>query len=119
LSDSNSDPDSKRNGGNETAGGETVSAEERTAALTALRAALKSAVDPDSLPPYCPARPIKRQRRVAAAAASDDNNNAEADVSTDGGGGSGIAPFIFEVRKRSFLAIYINDLFTKTGSGQT
>jgi hypothetical protein len=101
LSDSNS----KRNGGGETAGGETVSAEERTAALTALRAALKSAVDPDSLPPYCPARPIKRQRRVAAAAASDDNNNAEADVST--GGGSGIAPFIFEVRKRSFLAMHI------------
>ena len=101
MSDSNSDPDSKRKGGGETAGGETVSVEERTAALTALRAALKSAVDPDSLPPYCPARPIKRQRRVAAAA-SDDNNNAEADVSTDGGGGSGIAPFIFEVRKRSF-----------------
>jgi hypothetical protein len=62
-----------------------LTAEERTAALLELRAALKAAVDPNSLPPYCPARPIKRRRIV-----SDSYTQSKC------GTNCSIAPLIFE-----------------------
>lgn len=63
----------------------TLTTEERKEALLELREALKAAVDPDSLPPYCPARPVKRQRIMSS------DSTAESERAS-----CSITPFIFE-----------------------
>lgn len=76
----------------------TLTAEERLSALLELREALKAAVHPDSLPPYCPARPVKRQRIMGSdsTAESEDTN-------------CSITPFIFEgARSWSAARSFVN-----------